>query len=135
MRSAATDAATAFAGLSSDVLLTRTMVRAAPGSDRVHHLGVQHFRLTGLLEGHRLVTVTGPGGMGKTRLAAEVARRVADRFPDGVWFIELGAVADVAQVPAEVTWADPCFRRTWSAGERTCGPRRVSLPSVDHVAR
>jgi predicted ATPase/DNA-binding CsgD family transcriptional regulator len=54
------------------------------------------------LENHRLVSVTGPGGVGKTRLAAEVARQVAGRFPDGVWFIELGAVADAAQVAAEV---------------------------------
>ena len=47
--------------------------------------------------------MTGPGGVGKTRLAAEVARRVADRFPDGVWFVQLGAVTDAVQVPAEVT--------------------------------
>src|ERR1700745_1531971 len=38
----------------------------------------------------RLVTVAGPGGAGKTRLAGEVARRVAGRFADGVW---LGEVA------------------------------------------
>src|SRR5215470_2892389 len=45
--------------------------------------------VAGLLAGHRLVTVTGPGGSGKTRLAAEVARRVAGRFADGVWLAEL----------------------------------------------
>jgi predicted ATPase len=61
--------------------------------------------LVGLLEDYRLVTVTGPGGVGKTRLATEVARRLEGRFPDGVWFIELGAVTDGAQVPAEVTSA------------------------------
>ena len=58
--------------------------------------------LTRLLEDSRLVTVTGPGGVGKTRLAAELARRVQDRFPDGVWLVELGAVAEEAQVAAEV---------------------------------
>jgi predicted ATPase len=41
-----------------------------------------------LLGEHRLVTVTGPGGMGKTRLAGEVARRAAGRFADGVWLVE-----------------------------------------------
>ena len=61
--------------------------------------------LVRLVDDRRLVTVTGPGGVGKTRLAAEVARRVADRFPDGVWFVQLGAVTDAVQVPAEVTTA------------------------------
>jgi non-specific serine/threonine protein kinase len=58
--------------------------------------------LSRLLEDNRLVTVTGPGGVGKTRLATELARRIQDRFPDGVWFIELGAAAEAAQVAAEV---------------------------------
>ena len=48
---------------------------------------------------HRLVTLTGVGGVGKTRLALEVAARLADEFPDGVWFFELAAVADPAAVP------------------------------------
>ena len=51
---------------------------------------------------HRLVTLTGVGGVGKTRLALEVAARLADEFPDGVWFFELAAVTDPAAVPDAV---------------------------------
>jgi predicted ATPase len=48
------------------------------------------------------VTVTGPGGVGKTRLAGEVLRQVAGRFADGVLVVELAAVTDPALVPAMV---------------------------------
>jgi predicted ATPase/DNA-binding NarL/FixJ family response regulator len=51
--------------------------------------------------GRRLVTLTGVGGAGKTRLAAQVAADQAERWPDGVWWVELGAVTDAAEV-AEV---------------------------------
>ena len=48
------------------------------------------------------MTLTGVGGVGKTRLATEVAARLADEFPDGVWVFELAAVADPAAVPDAV---------------------------------
>jgi predicted ATPase len=54
------------------------------------------------VKAHRLVTLTGVGGVGKTRLATEVAGRLVDEFPDGVWFFELAAVADPAAVPDAV---------------------------------
>jgi hypothetical protein len=55
-----------------------------------------------VLRAHQLVTLTGPGGVGKTRLALEVAGRGADAFPDGVWVIELAAVGDPGAVPEAV---------------------------------
>src|SRR6266536_3484740 len=54
--------------------------------------------VAGLLGEYRLVTVTGPGGVGKTRLAGQVAGQVAGRFTDGAWLAELAAVRDPAQV-------------------------------------
>ena len=61
--------------------------------------------VAGLLDRYRLVTVTGPGGAGKTRLAGEVARQMAGRFADGVWLAELAPVRDPALVPAVVAAA------------------------------
>jgi hypothetical protein len=76
---------------------------------------------------HRLVTLTGAGGVGKTRIAIEVARRMFERdqshhptFPDGVWFVALGAVdspermvstiADAVQCPPPPMCVIICFR-------------------------
>jgi hypothetical protein len=58
-----------------------------------------------LLADYRLVTVTGPGGAGKTRLAGQVAEQVAGRFAEGVWLAELAPVRDPALVPAAVAAA------------------------------
>ena len=51
-------------------------------------------RHAGELSRHRIVTLTGPGGVGKTRLAIELGALVAADYPDGVWMVELGAVGD-----------------------------------------
>ena len=58
-----------------------------------------------LLAECRLVTVTGPGGVGKTRLADQLAGQVAGRFTDGAWLAGLAAVRDPAQVAAVVAAA------------------------------
>ena len=61
----------------------------------------------------RLLTLTGPGGIGKTRLAVQVAGRVADVFPDGAHFISLAATADPAIVASVIAAS---FGLTESAG-------------------
>jgi len=51
------------------------------------------------LDANRLVTLTGVGGSGKTRLAIQTAAEILDRFPDGVWLIELASMAEGAELP------------------------------------
>ena len=54
--------------------------------------------LIDLLERHRVVTVTGPGGIGKTRTAIEVCHRLASRFLDGIAFVSLAAVTNASDL-------------------------------------
>ncbi|MFN2177642.1 MAG: AfsR/SARP family transcriptional regulator, partial [Anaerolineales bacterium] len=51
-----------------------------------------------LLQANRLVTVIGHGGIGKTRLAIEVSRAVLERFPDGIWLVDLAPLSDPEKV-------------------------------------
>ncbi|HVF32835.1 MAG TPA: adenylate/guanylate cyclase domain-containing protein [Acidimicrobiales bacterium] len=62
-------------------------------------------RVSGLLGPGRLVTLTGAGGVGKTRLATEIGLRNVDGWPDGVWKIDLAPVEDDAVVAATVAAA------------------------------
>jgi len=55
-----------------------------------------------LVTSHRLLTLTGPGGIGKTQLALAVARELLPEFPEGVWIAEFSPLADPSLVPATV---------------------------------
>ncbi|MEI9987822.1 MAG: hypothetical protein WDN69_34685 [Aliidongia sp.] len=54
--------------------------------------------LAGRFAEHRLVTLAGPSGIGKTRLAVELGWRLATAFPDGAWLIDLAPLTDPAVV-------------------------------------
>ena len=86
-----------------------------PKSVGVHNLPVQLTSLVGreaeigdvrqLLSDNRLVALTGAGGAGKTRLAVEIAARIAPEFGDGVWYVDLAPVTHPAVVPVTVARA------------------------------
>ncbi len=59
-------------------------------------------QLVELMRAHRLVTLTGVGGVGKTRLAVQVAAGLSGEFPDGVWLVELAPLGDPTALPDAV---------------------------------
>src|SRR3984893_10312003 len=58
--------------------------------------------ILGLASAHRLVTLPGAGGIGKTRLALAAARRLLPQFADGVWLAEFSALSDPSLIPATI---------------------------------
>jgi predicted ATPase/DNA-binding winged helix-turn-helix (wHTH) protein len=61
--------------------------------------------IVGLTASHRLITLAGAGGIGKTRLGIEVAQHLLPQFADGVWIVELAPLSDPELVPATVAAA------------------------------
>jgi predicted ATPase/class 3 adenylate cyclase len=78
------------------------------------------------LEQARLLTLTGTGGCGKTRLAVQVAADLLDAYPDGIWFVDLAPLADAALVPQAVAVA---------LGLRETPGRPLVATLADHVGR
>lgn len=111
---AAYHAALARAGARTATVIAAQPVPPRAGPAFTHRLPPQSTSLVGreqdtghvaaLLASHRLITLTGPGGVGKSRLALNVAATVATTYPDGAWWVDLGPIADevlISQVVAE----------------------------------
>ena len=67
-----------------------------------------------ILKANRLVTLTGPGGVGKSSLAVEAARVMVDDQPDGVWFVDLAAASDASLISQSIASA---MGVTWAVGD------------------
>jgi predicted ATPase/class 3 adenylate cyclase len=95
--------------------------------------------LVGAVRAHRLVTLTGVGGVGKTRLAVQVAGELVPEFSDGVWLVELASVGDPGAVPDAVATAlgvvpQPGLTVTESLAAAMAGRRvLIVLDNCEHL--
>lgn len=102
-------------------------------------VGREVEELTAAVKAHRLVTLTGVGGVGKTRLALQVAGELVPEFADGVWLVELAPVGDPVAVPDAVATAlgltpQPGMSVTDSIAEGLAGRRLlVVFDNCEHV--
>jgi DNA-binding winged helix-turn-helix (wHTH) protein len=79
--------------------------------------------IVGLTASHRLITLAGAGGIGKTRLGIEVAQHLLPQFADGVWIVELAPLSDPELVPATVAAALGLELGSGTASPVICGGR------------
>jgi predicted ATPase/DNA-binding winged helix-turn-helix (wHTH) protein len=91
--SSATSARQADVGATRDEPAKPSTNLPAPVSQLIGRDG-ELAEVKSLLDAHRLVTLIGPGGIGKTRLALEVARHLLPQCADGVWLVDLAALSD-----------------------------------------
>jgi predicted ATPase/DNA-binding SARP family transcriptional activator len=116
--------------------------RTGPGPERTTNLPAQLTSfvgredelvlLGGLLAESRLVTLTGPGGAGKTRLAIEASAALVAELPDGVWFVPLAPVRDALDVPQAALAAIGLHEAIWAADPAAVPA--VALPPLDRLA-
>jgi len=86
----------------------------------------------------RLVCIVAPGGMGKTTVALAIAESVLERFPDGVWFVDLAPLSDPARVPLALASALNVSVSSTDPWATLCEPLRESrmlivLDNCEHV--
>jgi len=93
----------------------------APALAPLHGRGADIAALCKLLDAHRLVSITGTGGIGKTRLALALAQQRREGAPDGVWLVELDALTDADELPGAIV--------------RALGLNHEAARSVDALAR
>ncbi|WP_431052522.1 ATP-binding protein [Roseateles sp. L2-2] len=125
-----------------------TLPVAPPPARRMHNLPARLSHAIGRssvtralqerLSTHRLVSIVGPGGMGKTTVALAVAESQLAQFPDGVWFVDLAPLSDPARVPLALASA---LNVSVSAGDPWAGLREplrdsrmlIVLDNCEHV--
>jgi predicted ATPase/class 3 adenylate cyclase/DNA-binding CsgD family transcriptional regulator len=101
--------------------------------------GAELTQVRGLLADSRLVTLTGAGGVGKTRLAVEVAAQLAGEFSDGAWYADLAPITDPEVVPIAVARSlglpDQPGRSTMDTLTRFVADRRmlIVLDNCEHL--